>query len=243
MPGRAQVGWVQISSSDPPLRVTARLSEEQPKVESGYGGWEEVARPRRPPITTFKSVPALRLTLPILFDQWATGRSVEKQISDLTMMARATGSDGEPPAVRISATGGSIPYQARRWVITDLTFGDALVNDHGNRVRQQVTVGLMEYVEELYVTQRSAANRQRAKAAQTKTKAGAAAKRVTVANRPARAAKPKVVVGGGLLGTGETLVRIAAMELGDATRWVEIAELNGLRDPRAMTPGVVIRLP
>jgi nucleoid-associated protein YgaU len=33
------------------------------------------------------------------------------------------------------------------------------------------------------------------------------------------------------------------MELGDASRWVEIAHLNGLRDPRATTPGKVIRLP
>jgi nucleoid-associated protein YgaU len=39
------------------------------------------------------------------------------------------------------------------------------------------------------------------------------------------------------------LLAIAARELGDADRWVELAELNGLRDPRAITPGQVIRLP
>jgi hypothetical protein len=243
MPGRPQVGWVRISSTDPPLRVVARLSDEQPRIESGYGGWEEVARPRRPPITTFKSLPGIRLTLPILFDHWVSGVSIERQIADLSRMGRPTASDGEPPQVRVTATGGHIPYQARRWVITELAFGDALMNDKGNRVRQQVTVSLLEYVEDVYLTQTSASARQRLKAVEAKTKSGAAKKRVSVSRRPARTAKPKYVVGGGEFGTGETLVRIAARELGDATRWIEIAQLNNLRDPRATTTGTVIRLP
>lgn len=41
---------------------------------------------------------------------------------------------------------------------------------------------------------------------------------------------------------GGNLFRIAAEELGDATQWVRIAALNGLRDP--MLSGVVVlRLP
>jgi nucleoid-associated protein YgaU len=31
--------------------------------------------------------------------------------------------------------------------------------------------------------------------------------------------------------------------LGDARRWREIADLNGIRDPRAITVGQVLRLP
>lgn len=30
---------------------------------------------------------------------------------------------------------------------------------------------------------------------------------------------------------GDNLFRIAAVELGDATQWIRIAELNGLSDP------------
>lgn len=41
---------------------------------------------------------------------------------------------------------------------------------------------------------------------------------------------------------GGTLFRVAADELGDATQWVRIAALNGLKDP--MLSGVVtLRLP
>jgi hypothetical protein len=41
---------------------------------------------------------------------------------------------------------------------------------------------------------------------------------------------------------GGNLFRIAADELGDATQWIRIAELNGLADP--MLSGVVtLRLP
>ena len=50
-------------------------------------------------------------------------------------------------------------------------------------------------------------------------------------------------VGGYEFGAGESLVEIAADELGDASRWREIAELNGLRDPQAISPGQVLRLP
>jgi hypothetical protein len=180
MPGRANVGWVLLQTTDPPLRVNARLSDEQPKVESGYGGWEEVPRPRRPPITTFKGLPALRMTLPILLDEWVSGKSIEKQIGDLSLMGRAVGSDGEPPTVKVTATGGAIPYQGRKWVVSDLTFGDALMNDAGDRVRQQVTISLLEYVEDLYLTQKSVAAQQRTKQASAKTKSGSSKKRVTL---------------------------------------------------------------
>jgi nucleoid-associated protein YgaU len=41
---------------------------------------------------------------------------------------------------------------------------------------------------------------------------------------------------------GDTLTSIAARELGDVTKWVKIAALNGIRDPRALTVGQVIQL-
>ena len=42
--------------------------------------------------------------------------------------------------------------------------------------------------------------------------------------------------------SGENLFRIAARELGDATQWVRIAQLNGLSDPM-LTGVVTLRLP
>ncbi len=42
---------------------------------------------------------------------------------------------------------------------------------------------------------------------------------------------------------GETLDRIAAMHLGDATRWRSIAEVNGIEDPLAIRPGRLLAIP
>ena len=42
---------------------------------------------------------------------------------------------------------------------------------------------------------------------------------------------------------GETLDRIAAMHLGDATRWRSIAEVNGIEDPLALRPGRLLAIP
>lgn len=42
---------------------------------------------------------------------------------------------------------------------------------------------------------------------------------------------------------GETLDRIAAMHMGDATRWRAIAEINGIEDPMALRPGRTLAIP
>ncbi|HET9077884.1 MAG TPA: LysM peptidoglycan-binding domain-containing protein [Acidimicrobiales bacterium] len=42
---------------------------------------------------------------------------------------------------------------------------------------------------------------------------------------------------------GETLDRIAAMHMGDATRWRAIAEVNGIEDPMALRPGRTLAIP
>ena len=242
------VGWVTVSTTDPPMTVTARLSDERPNVESGFGGWEEVARPRKTPITTFKSTPGLRLTLPILLDKWQEGVSIEKTISDLQQMGRPIAKDGEPPHIKISAAGGAVPYQGRTWVLSDLGFGDALMNDKGDRVRQQMTLSLLEFIADVYVSSKAFAQREKAQA--TQGGKGSSKKRVDVGKSPSKPpAKPKVgtLVTGRWsdypFGSGEHLTRIAARELGDAERWPEIAHMNGLRDPRAVPFGVVIRLP
>jgi len=42
---------------------------------------------------------------------------------------------------------------------------------------------------------------------------------------------------------GETLDRISAMHLGDSTRWRSIAEANGIEDPLALRPGMILAIP
>jgi nucleoid-associated protein YgaU len=48
---------------------------------------------------------------------------------------------------------------------------------------------------------------------------------------------------GPVVAQGDSLTSIAARDLGDYSRWPEIAALNGIRDPDRLTVGQTVRLP
>lgn len=242
MTATPSLGWVQLRSTDPPVTLLARLSAERPNVDAGYGGWAEVSRPRRRPLSIWVGSPGLRMTLPILFDRFDDDVSIERQLAQLERLATPTASDGSPPRVRFVARGAAVPHQGNTWVIDSLAWGDALMNSSGNRTRQFVTLSLLEWIADVRVKENSPAKKQRAKSKAAATKAGASQKRV-VATRKKSGGGATLLTVGSEFGTGDDLLSIAARELGDADRWVEIAQLNGLRDPRSITPGQVLRLP
>jgi len=95
-------GHVTVYTIDPPLSVTARLSEDAPTITQGYGGWEEVARPRKSPLTTFQGSPGLHMSIGLMLDGWAPNTSVERECAALEKMGWPTAADGEPPRVRIN---------------------------------------------------------------------------------------------------------------------------------------------
>jgi hypothetical protein len=253
--------YVRVQCDDPPTDLTLLLGEERPEVSSGYGGWSEVARPKRTTVTTWTGQPARRMSLSLLFDKWNAGTSVETDIRRLERMALPR-PGGQPPTVTVSAPGGVIPptYEALPWVIDAIAWGDALMNVHGNRVRQAVTLTLLQYVTDDMIKV-SPAKRRRAKKNRSTgktTKKGAKQKRVASKKgrgKPARStaqaasfasfAAPAAFVAktSTVVYDGEDLLSVAARELGDASRWHEIADLNGIRDPRAVTRSQVIRLP
>lgn len=53
-----------------------------------------------------------------------------------------------------------------------------------------------------------------------------------------RAAKERVYV----VQPGDSLSKIAKKELGDASRWPEIAELNKIKDPNLIRPGQKLKM-
>lgn len=246
MPEAPPVGFVAIWSDDPPATVVARLGAERPDVSSGYGGWDEVARPRRTTVTTWVGQPARRLSLSILLDGHYAAASIEDTIRRLERMALPR-AGGQPPSVRLLARGSHIPYTELRWVIDTLEWGDAIMNAAGNRTRQAATLTLLEYVSDDLIgagTRESSAQRRRSKA-----------RRASGRNRKKNAREKRKPAGRnrrshstGLRAStpayeGDDLMAIAARELGDARRWHEIADLNGIRDPRAVTIGQILRLP
>lgn len=236
-------GWVRVSSKDPPVSLTVRLADARPDISAGYGGWAEVARPRRRPLSVWTGSPGLRMALPILLDGFQAGRSVERDIAQLERLSLPTAADGAPPRIRLAARGGAVPHQDRVWVVDALTFGDgAIMNDAGDRTRQPATLALLEYIADVRVNEKSRTTQTRAQAARAKAKAGAARKRI-VAGHGKPKTSHKRAASSSSFGAGEDLLSIAARELGDADRWIEIAQLNGLRDPRAIAPGQALRLP
>lgn len=271
MPTAPEVGYVIIWTDDPPAQVIARLGDERPEVSAGYGGWEEVERPKRTTVTTWKGQPARRLTLPILLDGFAANVPVEYAIAQLERMALPL-PGGEPPTVRFNAQGNHLPGKALVWVVDDIQWGDAIMNAGGERVRQAATLELLEYVSDELIKARtlskSAAERRRFLAQRKRAqKSSARAKRKAVARSRKSARKRKkggsgahhshramllagepevealTVDAGASAFEGEDLASIAARELGDPRRWREIADLNGIRDPRAVKVGQILRMP
>jgi hypothetical protein len=245
---------VVFDCDDPPTHLVTLLGPDRPDVSSGYGGWEEVERPRRTTVTTWRGQPARRMALSVVIDNWLDNtaggpHSVEDQIRQLERMALPR-PGGQPPVVSVSAAGGVIPpaYERLPWVIDAFSWGDALANDSWNRVRQSATVTLLEYVADDLLEKRSPAKKQRAKRAR---KTGKNRKKGARNKRAASKGKHKgadALLSPAALASvqhfdGEDLLSVAARELGDARRWIEIAELSGIRDPRAVKRGQVIRLP
>lgn len=234
--------YVTIRCNDPRTHLRLLLGQERPDVSSGYGGWEEIERPGRTTAIHWKGLPARRLALPLLFDNFAEGESIETDIRALERLASPR-DGGEPPSVKVSGKGGVVPpfYEGKSWVVDALSWGDALMNLHGNRIRQAVTVTLLEAVAAEVISPAKKRKSKHARKSGGNRKRGAKDKRYV-----AKAGKWRLGPAAVAIAThfdGEDLMAIAARELGDPGRWREIADLNGIRDPRAVKLGQVLRMP
>lgn len=247
MPSPPPIGYVTITCDDPALSLKVRLGPDRPDVSAGYGGWNEVARPRRSTVTSWTGQPARRMALSILFSDFRRSRSIEDDIRSLERMALPR-AGGQPPTVKLAARGGHIPYQRLRWVIDGLEWGDAIMNASGNRVRQAATLTLLQYVSDDLIdarSRKSAAQRRRERhnrnSGKNRKKNAREKRKHAGRNRRSSRGHHRAVTTDAF--DGDDLMSIAARELGDARRWREIAELNGIRDPRAVAVNQVIRLP
>jgi hypothetical protein len=133
----------------------------------------------------------------------------------------------KPPAV-IVHTAGVMPYDAHaypdmRWAINALDWDDeqTITNDAGNRVRAPVTLTLLQLVQP----------------ARLQSAAMAALAQRQRNDRKSRGARRYTAR------KGDTAMSIARSQLGDAGRYVEILKLNGLRDPRAIREGAILKIP
>lgn len=214
----------QVNPAGP--SVTALLGDGVAKPTTG-GGWAVVPRPKWVGFTEWEGVDPYRMTIPLVFDGFAEDRSVELDIETLRQMMRPLDTPRtRPPIVRLI---GPIPLSHLNWGIQNIDYGDELRRSDGQRVRAFFTLEVIEWIQAdvLFGMRRSPAVAA-AEAAPTNPDTPAAA--------PASGKTYTVK-------RGDTLSAIAARQLGNSNRWREIADMNGIRDPRTLKVGQVLRLP
>jgi hypothetical protein len=157
--------------------------DEPPKITGGYAKVESVDRPLRTALSVFTGYDPITMEVPVRFEAFISdsgsrgpyGADVEADIALLEQMAGRGNfhgaGQGAPPLVQLSTTdalGRVVPliplnYQwskdnptAPIWWITNIDWGDgALRNLHGNRIRQEATVTVMQYVRPRALTART----------------------------------------------------------------------------------------
>lgn len=204
----------------PGASVTANLGDGPPQVNYGSGGWAVVNRPKRVAATDWQGLVPNEMAIPLVFDGFLRSRSVEKDISALTLMMRTpTKQTKRPPVVRLT---GPVPHTNVRWVINGIEWGpEERRSSDGHRIRAFFTLQLLQYIPAEVLVE---AKKSPAKEAQERNPAPASNKVYTVKK-------------------GDTLSGIAGWHLGDRNRWPEIAKLNNLRDPNRIQVGQQLRIP
>jgi LysM repeat protein len=135
---------INLLSEKPRISVTCLLGKDPPEISGGYGGWEEIARPRRTSLTQWNGHPPFRLRLPLVIDSFADGDSIEEKCERLHSMGRSPESLTPPPIIDIE---GAVMFSGIGWVIDDISWG-ACERHHtrGYRTRQEVVVQLLQHI-------------------------------------------------------------------------------------------------
>lgn len=219
---------VKLTAEGQGFSVTGILGPNGAVPTEGYGGWDAVARPRRQALTVWNGRNPFKMTLQIVFDGFVANKPVEVQCSTLERFGLPPTDGEEPPALRISCA--AVPHTDLVWVVDNITWEDVERRRDGKRIRQVVTLSLLRHNpgQRLAEYTPSVVARQKATAA---ARAAATTPGASVNH------KPYVVK------DGDTLQTIAAHELGDAKRYREIADLNNLRDSKALVAGQPLKMP
>lgn len=163
--------WVVMQSWPVANRFTlALLGPEGARITNQGGQWNTLAVPRGVGITEYTGRRNFEMTVDLLYDGWlihplrpdpppafigrpnlplgvahSPGRGlwIEQALANLEDLTEVAAGDVTPPSVRIY---GAVPHAELRWVIQALEWGDTIRDKvTGRRMRQQVTVNLLEY--------------------------------------------------------------------------------------------------
>jgi nucleoid-associated protein YgaU len=210
---------VNFYALDGSADITVQMGDGAAELSGGDGGWQTEARWGAEPVTWWLAPAPYEQTIPLMFETWRDRPSnmgdfsQETAIGVLRRLARSPGGRRPPPVVMIA--GPAIQRADLPWVVQTVADAGQVIRREGdgNRIRQAMTVSLLQYGAPVKLGSDTSPTRRRA----TKTKWRVRA--------------------------GDTLPQIAASVYGDANRWKEIAHANNIRDPRALTVGRELRIP
>jgi nucleoid-associated protein YgaU len=190
----------------------------------GFGGHEVTNRPKKIGITDWAGRPPFKVQLPIILSDRGASVLAARQ----TLEQAAIGANNRrPDAVQVhrdpgagggSGTLGDLPpgSGAEGWFIEDIDLsGRAKRRPDRTLVLKEIVLTLLE------------------------KQAGDTVREPTLSATVAG----KAVATHYIVKKGDTLPSIAARELGDSTRWGDIAVLNGLRSSGQLKPGMTLKMP
>lgn len=203
-----------------------RLWLGDPAKESpgGGGGWEVIERPKRKSMTSWKGYGPYSLEISCMLDGFRTNLSVENDLEHLRQLMRSpkAANAGRPTIVKVI---GPIPMTQLQYVVSNIDYGGTIRrSSDGARIRQILSLTLLEFVP----ADVAIAKKSPAKATQEKKKTSAS---------PTKSTKIHTVK------KGDTLWVIAQQYLGSGAKWQQIANLNGIRDPKKLKIGTKLRIP
>lgn len=228
----------------PPGDPFSMLMGDGPAALTTPGGWQNKQRPRKTAMTTWDGQDPISMAVPIIIDEFFTGNSVEGQCNTILGWLRNPTGPGQPPVLKLS---GPVPLTDRLWVLNDIAWtSEERRESDGQRTRVLLTLTFLEYVPGEYLvsvkTTPAAAAVIRSVSSSTAVAATPVASTVSpTGSAPAPSTPPSTWTY--TVRSGDTLASIAQKQLLDATKWGVIADMNGIRDPRSIKVGQVLKMP
>ena len=224
-----QVNVIQVNPLGPSITFGLQGdSTYEPAGSSASGGWQIVDRPRQVASLQWYDRSPWQLVGDAVIDSETiygagqTGNSVEAYCTLLESWSDKIPGTQLPPILSIA---GPVPGIQRQWILYKASFGKAIRDPQaGFRVQQNVNLTFYEYNAPITTIGGLPTPAQAAQAALNAAQSSQSYTLYTASQ-------------------GDTLVSIAAAQLGNWQDWLLLSALNNINDPSGIYAGQLIKIP
>jgi hypothetical protein len=125
--------------------VVGKLDDDD-NLTGGYGGWTTLDRPRRRAAVAWVGTPGATYTLPLALDGMETTPGVDTSVEPSCNLLETWGRSPDPvtPPPVLQVFGDLLVAPTSGWALQDLSWGVRERNSAGERIRQVVTLTLLQ---------------------------------------------------------------------------------------------------